>query len=52
MKLIIAFTLTLALTLASVQYEEKDSQIHFEYDNNRDGIFGFLMKGIVDPVDD
>lgn len=52
MKIVIALALCLALATCSVKYEEKNSQIHYDYDSNRDGVFGFGMKGIVDPSND
>jgi hypothetical protein len=52
MKIIIALALCMTLATASIEYEEKDSQIHYDYDSNRDGLFGFLMKGVVDPIND
>lgn len=52
MKIVIAITLCVALAAASVNYQEKDSQIHFDYDSHKDGLFGFLMTGVVDTVND
>jgi len=52
MKIVLALTMILALAACSVNYEEKDSQIHYDYDSNREGLFGFVMKGLVDPVND
>lgn len=52
MKIVIALALCLALATASVNFQEKDSQVHYDYDSNRDGLFGFLMKGVVDPIND
>ena len=52
MKIVIALALCLALATATVNYEQKDSQVHYDYDSNRGGLFGFLMKGVVDPIND
>ena len=52
MKIIIAVALCMALVSANIQYEEKDSQIHYEYDTNKEGVLGFFMKGVVDPIND
>ena len=52
MKIVIAFAVLMAVATASVIYEEKNSQIHYDYDSNRDGAIGFGMKGVVDPAND
>jgi hypothetical protein len=52
MKIFIAIALCVALATATVNYQEKDSQIHFDYDSHKDGLFGFLMTGVVDTVND
>jgi len=52
MKIVIAIAMIVALAACTVQYEEKDAQIHYDYDSNREGLFGFVMKGLVDPIND
>lgn len=52
MKIVIALAVCLALAAASVQLSEKNSQVHYDFDSNREGLFGFLMKGVVDPIND